>query len=31
MSDRGPDVVDLNVIERFARAFAMVAVALAGS
>jgi hypothetical protein len=31
MSDRGPDAVDLDVIERFASAFAMVAVALAGN
>ena len=29
--DRGPDVVDLNVIERFAGAFATVATSLAGS
>jgi hypothetical protein len=28
-SDQGPDVVDLNVIERFARAFALVATSLA--
>ena len=30
-SDRGPDVVDLAVIERFAGAFAMVATSLAGA
>ena len=30
-SDRGPDTVDLNVIERFARAFAAVATSLAGA
>jgi hypothetical protein len=30
-SDRGADVVDLEVIERFARAFAMVATSLAGA
>jgi hypothetical protein len=29
--DRGPDAVDLNVIERFARAFATVAASLAGA
>jgi hypothetical protein len=29
-ADRGPDVVDLDVIERFAQAFARVAVSLAG-
>jgi hypothetical protein len=30
-SDRGTDVVDLNVIERFARAFTMVATSLASA
>jgi hypothetical protein len=30
-ADRGPEVVDLNVIERFAKAFALVATALAGA
>jgi hypothetical protein len=30
-SDRGADTVDLNVIERFARAFALVATSLAGA
>jgi hypothetical protein len=30
-ADRGPDVVDLNVIERFAKAFARVATSLAGA
>jgi len=30
-SDRGPDVVDLEVIERFARAFARIATSLAGA
>jgi hypothetical protein len=30
-ADRGPDAVDLNVIERFARAFARVATSLAGA
>ena len=30
-SDRGPDVIDLTIIERFATAFAMVATSLAGA
>jgi hypothetical protein len=30
-SDRGPDAVDLNVIERFAKAFTMVTTSLAGA